>query len=167
MNDAFLETLKGETPPQTHNYIMASQIRSALPAILGALVLSTLCAIVAVALLKWRAEAQSRVFSERQKFCAAGELAACDLLRSACLKRSGEACVGLAETYIGAGPRRDAPEAARLLSEACEYRVIEGCLRAASLYVEGRDVPPDQDRARTLRKRACVLGDKGACARFP
>ena len=146
---------------------MITQIRQVLPAILGALVASLFCVAIAVGFVWWRADAQRRFLGERQRLCGQGEISACDLLRSACLKRSAEGCMALAETYLGPGPRHDGREGARLLGEACEYHAVDGCRRAALLYEEGRDAPPDRDRAADLRKRACALGDKALCLKGP
>lgn len=146
---------------------MITQIRGALPAILGALFASALCVGTAVGFLRWRAEAQQEILNERKGRCGHGDVAACDLLRSACLKRVGEACLALAESHLGSGPRHDAQEAVRLLTEACDHHVAEACRRAAALYKEGREVPVDRDRAAALMQRACTSGDKDACAKGP
>lgn len=146
---------------------MITQNRGALLAIGGALLASVLCVGIAVGFLKWRADAQLGILNERKLLCGRGELAACDLLRSACLKRIAEACLSLGESYLAPGPRHDGPEGARLLSEACDHHMVDGCRRAASLYAEGREVPPDPDRAAALMKRACALGDTAACAKGP
>jgi TPR repeat protein len=146
---------------------MITQIRGAIPAIVGALLASALCVGIAVGFLRWRADAQKEILSERKTRCSGGDAAACDLLRSACLKRVGEACVALAESHLASGPRHDGPEGARLLAEACDHHVIEACRRAASLYEEGREVPPERDRAAALMQRACTFGDKAACAKGP
>src|SRR5678815_2086394 len=100
---------------------MITQIRQVLPAILGAVLASAFCVVIAVGFLRWRADAQRRFLGERQRLCGGGDISACDVLRSACLKRSAEGCMALAETYIGPGPRHDGREGARLLAEACEY----------------------------------------------
>jgi TPR repeat protein len=146
---------------------MLTQVRGAVLAIGGALLASAVCVGIAVGLLRWREDAQRTILYERKGRCTSGDSAVCDLLRSACLKRSGEGCAALAEAHLAPGPRRDAREGARLFSEACDYHVVEGCRRAASLYAEGRDVPPDRDRAAALTKRACALGDTAACSKGP
>lgn len=138
-----------------------------LPAIFGALVVSALCVGTAVVFLRWRDEAQHRVVVDHKRLCAEGDRSACDVLRSACLKRSAEGCLALADTYLGAGPRHDAPEGARLLAEACDHNLVEACRRAADLYSAGRDVPEDSGRAAELRRRACALGDRGSCGTPP
>jgi len=146
---------------------MITQIRQVLPAILGALLASAFCVVIAVGFLRWRADAQRRVLEERQRRCGAGEISACDLLRSACLKRSGEGCLALAETYIEPGPRHEAREGARLLAEACEHHVVDACRRAALMYEEGGEVPLDHERAADLRKRACAFGERALCPKGP
>jgi TPR repeat protein len=146
---------------------MITQIRGALPAIGGAILASALCVGIAVGFLRWREDAQRQLLNERKGRCGRGDLAACDLLRSACLKRVGEGCLALAETYLAPGPRHDGPEGVRLLTEACDHHMVEACRRAALLYEEGRDVPLDRDRAAALLKRACTLGDATACAKGP
>jgi len=146
---------------------MITQIRGAVLAIGGALLASALCVGIAVGFLRWRADAQRELFIQRKERCGAGDLATCDLLRSACLKRIGEGCLALAEAYLAPGPRHDGPEGTRLLSEACDHHVVEGCRRAAALYEAGREVSLDRERAAALLKRACALGDAPACAKGP
>jgi len=135
-----------------------------LPAILGALLASALCVAIAVGFLAWRDATQHRLLVDRKKLCETGDRTACDLLRNACLKRSAEACLALADTYLGAGPRHDGAEGARLLAEACEHHLAEACTRAAALYTDGREVPADPGRASDLRQRGCALGDQAACS---
>jgi TPR repeat protein len=142
-------------------------LRSALPAILGAVLASLFSVLIAIGFLRWRADAQRRAISEHQRRCEAGDGAACDLLRSACMKRSPEGCVALGDVCLGPGPRHDPAEGARLISEACEYHFVEACRRAASLYDGIGEVAPDPDRARALRKRACSFGDESACTNGP
>jgi hypothetical protein len=146
---------------------MITQIRGAVLAIGGALLASAICVGIAVGFLRWREDAQRRILLERKDRCTAGDLAVCDILRSACLKRSGEGCLALAEAYLAPGPRHDGPEGARLLAEACDHHVVKGCRVAAVLYDEGREIPADRERAATLRKRACAFGDTEVCAKGP
>jgi TPR repeat protein len=146
---------------------MITQIRGPVLAIGGALLASALCVGIAVGFLHWRAGAQRQILLERKERCERGALQACDLLRSACLKRSGEGCLALAGAYLATGPRHDGPEGARLLAEACDHHIVEGCRRAASLYGEGREVPADLGRAAALLKHACALGDTAACSKGP
>ena len=134
-----------------------------LPAILGALGASALCVAIAVAFLRWRDDAQHRLLVERKSLCATGNSTACDQLRSACLKRSADGCLALADTYLSAGPRHDAVEGARLLTEACDHNLAEACRRASAIYADGRDIERDPERARSLRLRACTFGDKESC----
>jgi len=130
---------------------------------IGALALVVLSAAAAVVFLAWRASAQHDVLTGRAGKCRAGDAAACDSLRTACLKRSPEACELLAGAYLAEkGP--DPHEAVGLFEEACTYRGADGCFRAGSMVAAGQGVPKDASHARDLFTRGCSLGSADACA---
>lgn len=137
--------------------------RSALVPIAGAVLLTVLAVYGAIFFLQWRAARQRAFFEQNGEKCRKGEVSACDSLRSACRKRSGDACVTLADAHLVPGPAHDPREALRLLEEGCEYHQASACARAGTTYAEGRDVPRDPARAKDLLGRACALGDSVAC----
>jgi TPR repeat protein len=130
----------------------------------GAALAVALAIGVTLGFLTWRAGEQRRVLDLRGHKCAEGDVASCDDLRSACVKRSGDACVTLAEVHLAGGPRWDGAEGLRLLGDACTFRHAGACLRAGRAYLEGRIVTKDVARARPLLARGCELGAREACA---
>jgi len=137
--------------------------RSSLAPALGAAALAAVALVLSIGMLLWRSGAQRQVIDAETARCRNGDLAACDNLRSQCLKRSGESCTALAESILANNPQRDAHEALRLLNEGCDLRDRNACLRAASLLQAGTLLPPDAPTAARLRQRACTLGAPQAC----
>ena len=89
-------------------------------------------------------------------------MAACDALRSQCMKRSAEACESLAESLFRSN--RDTKDAMRLLAEACALSNRNACLRGGRRLLEGNGVPKDIAEATRLLDRGCTLGAREACA---
>jgi hypothetical protein len=134
-----------------------------MPAI-GALVGTILALGISVGFLVWRSGEQRRVLDDRTGRCVQGDRIACDQLQSACLKRSGDACVALADSRLAAGPSHDPDAGRRLLGEACEYRHREACLRGGRMSLEAEGARKDLPAARALLDRGCELGSHEACA---
>lgn len=126
--------------------------------------MTVLALLGSLGFLRWRASEQRRVLDDRSARCKNDDATACDFLRSACLKRSGDGCVALSEAYFAAGPNHDAREAVRLLGEACTYRSAAACVRGAKLQLSGDAVPKNPIEARSLLERGCELGDREACS---
>jgi TPR repeat protein len=124
-----------------------------------------LAVLGSIGFLEFRAKEEFRLFAARSTLCVQGTVAACDQLRSACVKRSGDACFALANAVLSPGPRHDAAEGVHLLTQACDLRHAAACERAATELMEGRDVPKDERAGRELRLRACKLGIRDACDR--
>jgi TPR repeat protein len=124
-----------------------------------------LAVLGSIAFLTFRAKEEFRVLGARSVLCVQGTVDACDQLRSACTKRSGDACFALANAVLSPGPRHDGPEGLRLLTQACDFRHAEACRRAGALLVEGREVPKDERAAEEFRVKACKLGLRDTCDR--
>jgi TPR repeat protein len=139
-------------------------LKSALLPIGGAVLAIVLALGGTLAFLTWRAGEQRRVLDRRSASCSGGDRTVCDELRGMCLKRSGDACVALAEAYLAAGPARDVAEGMRLLDEGCTYRHGAACLRAGRMRLDGVDVARDEDTARARLDRGCDLGARESCA---
>jgi TPR repeat protein len=110
--------------------------------------------------------------------CAGGDGAACyragklaveshddktgmELLRRGCDAGDGKSCTMLADCH---GLKREQlDEQVRLYQRACDLRDGAGCYPLARLYEQGRGVPADAARARTLYERGCALGDFMSC----
>jgi hypothetical protein len=131
--------------------------------VLGAVGVAIAALVLSIGVLVWRSGAQRQVIDAQTARCRNADLAACDNLRSQCIKRSGESCTALAESILASAAPHDIREAVRLLAEACELRDRNACLRAASLLAKGDGVPADPGRATQLRARACTLGATDAC----
>jgi TPR repeat protein len=119
---------------------------------------------VTVGFLTWRAGEQRRVLDLRGARCAEGDATSCEDLRSACVKRSGDACVTLADAHLRQGPHKDTAEGLRLLGDACTFRHGDACLRRGRAFLEGDPAERDVARARPLLERGCQLGAREACA---
>lgn len=131
---------------------------------LAAFALTVATVAISIAFLSWRGREQGRVLAAEEERCRRGESGSCDSLRSACIKRSADACVALARTYESSGALHDPAEAVRLLSEACVYHHASACLGAGRRYLEGNGVPQDLSQARSLLDRGCGFGAHEACA---
>lgn len=142
----------------------SSPLRAAALPIGGAILAVVLAISVTLGFLTWRAGEQRRVLDLRGAKCTGGDAASCDDLRSACVKRSGDACMTLAEAHLRKGPHRDAAEGLRLLGDACTFRHAGACLRAGRAHLDGELAQKDAARARTLLVRGCELGAREACA---
>ena len=53
--------------------------------------------------------------------------------------------------------------AAELANKACNGGLFDACGNLAGMYLEGRGVPKDLERARSLLQRACTGGIPRAC----
>jgi TPR repeat protein len=138
--------------------------RAGLYAAGGAVAFAVFALAGSMGFLRWRDSEQRRVLAERSDRCKNDDATACDALRQACLKRSGDGCVALSEAYFASGPNHDAREALRLLSEACTYRMTSACIRGAKLQLIGDTVPRNPIEARSLLERGCEFGDGEACS---
>ncbi len=138
-------------------------VRAALAPIAGAIGVTVLCVISAVIFLRWRGAEQHRALQISTTKCRGGDKEGCDTLRDACLKRSAEACVNLAEVYLSPGSNRDPQEGARLLGEACLHRNADACFRAGTMYAAGTDIPKNPAEAKDSFQRGCYLGNDKAC----
>jgi TPR repeat protein len=138
--------------------------RAGLTAAFGALAITAVALFGSMGFLRWRSAEQRRVLDDRSVRCKSNDIAACDLLRSACIKRSGDGCVALADAYAAPGPNHDPRESLRLLDEACTYRSADACLRAAKLQLAGGATPKNPIQARSLVERGCELGNAEACS---
>src|SRR5882672_9401971 len=107
--------------------------RSNIAPALGAAAVAVLAVVGAVVILVWRGGAQRDLLDAEMARCQQADMAACDALRSQCMKRSGEACESLAESLLRS--KRDAKDAMRLLSEACALSTRKACLRGGRLLL--------------------------------
>jgi hypothetical protein len=142
----------------------SGNVKTGVVAVGGAVLASALCVVFAIGIMTWRARAQRRALDDRSTSCERGTPADCDALRSICLKKSGDACAALADAELTPGARQDARDGVRLLTEACEYRHRDSCLRAGRLLLEGDVVPKDVASARALLDHGCEFGAHEACA---
>ncbi|MCA9668463.1 MAG: sel1 repeat family protein [Myxococcales bacterium] len=85
------------------------------------------------------------------------------LLTKACTSRHVGGCVALGELYQGRGRVGDLSAATVYFRRACLLGYGRGCAKLAEAYRTGRGVDADKRRARSLRERACKLGDRGSC----
>lgn len=127
---------------------------------LGAALITAGTIALSIGFLTWRGREQRRVLDARQAMCTRGDHGACDLLRGACLKRSADACVSLASSYLSSGPNQDMREGQRLLVDACVLHDGRACLRAGRMYLESNDLA----EARSMLDRGCDYGAHEACA---
>lgn len=127
---------------------------------LGAAIVTLGAISLSIGFLTWRGREQRRVLDARQTTCTRGDSRACDLLRGACLKRSADACVSLANSYLASGPNHDEREGQRLLGDACVLHDGRACLRVGRMYLEANDAA----QARTMLDRGCDYGAHEACA---
>ncbi|HVU04830.1 MAG TPA: hypothetical protein VHE30_23930 [Polyangiaceae bacterium] len=139
-------------------------VRAGILAGIGAALVAALAVAGAIWLLFVRTDEQRKFMAGRSDVCRRGELAACDALRSACAKRSGEACAALGSAYLAAGPRHDAMEALRAFEDGCSHHHVESCDLGGKLALAGTELPRDEARARKLLDHACELGKKDDCA---
>ena len=144
---------------------MASKnVRAGLLAGLGALLLTVLAIATAIWLLVFRTSEQERFMTARGKLCERGKTESCDALRSACEKRSGEACVALADAQLAPGPKHDVREALRLLDDGCTHHYGPACSRGGRVALSGTELPKDVPRAKDFLRRGCEIGQKDDCA---
>jgi hypothetical protein len=120
---------------------------------------------IAVAVSLWQSSAQREVLDARRGRCENGDAAACDGLRSLCLKRYGDACEALAQAILASPPdKRDNRDAMRFFGEACALRSRRACVTAARKLLDGDGVAKDPAEAKRLLARGCELGAREACA---
>jgi TPR repeat protein len=120
---------------------------------------------IAMGVALWQGSAQRQVLDAQQARCGKGDAAACDALRSLCLKRYGDACESLAEAMLASPTdKRDDRDAMRLLSEACDLHNRRACVRAARKLLDGDGVAKDAAGAKRFLERGCELGAKEACS---
>jgi hypothetical protein len=132
--------------------------------VLWALGTGVLAVVIAVGISLWQAGAQREVLDTQGARCEQGVAAACDTLRSLCLKRYGDACQALAGAILASPPpKQDVRDAMRLLSEACDLRSRDACVRAGRKLLDGDGVAKDPAEAKRLLDRGCELGAKEAC----
>ncbi len=111
---------------------------------------------------------EARAGEQYRKACAADEKDACAVLvlEKPCAGREG--CLSfsdLCSDYLAGYDVLAEPQFARAPCEkACKGGVGEACDNLADMFQEGFGVPRDVAQAAVLRKRACDLGDRDACA---
>jgi uncharacterized protein len=113
----------------------------------------------------------ARAGEQYKKACATGEKDACTALDldKPCAGHDG--CLDVADLcsdYLAGYEVLAEPSLARGPCEkACQGGVGEACDNLADMYQEGYGAPRDTAQAATLRRRACDLGDRDACAAQP
>src|SRR4051812_16967300 len=115
--------------------------------VLGAVGVAGGALVLSVAILVWRGGAQRQVLDAETARCRKADLAACDQLRSQCIKRSGESCTPPAESIPAPPAPPDTREAVRPPGEACELRARPACLRPSKPLGTGDGPPADLRRA--------------------
>jgi TPR repeat protein len=87
------------------------------------------------------------------------------LFKQGCDLGSARACTLYGSAFEHArGTPMDVPHAAALYGKACDAGFADGCNRLSTLYFEGRNgVGQDPARGIELLKKACKLGQGGAC----
>ena len=88
------------------------------------------------------------------------------LYERACNLGLARGCSALASELLdGHGVERDTDRALELLEESCrEAFDPSACFKLATIFEKGEVVDRDGVRARGFRRKACRLGNKGACA---
>ena len=91
------------------------------------------------------------------------------LLDRACQLRNPLACLNLGLASLrGDGGIPQEPALARALHlRSCELGLPVACARSAALINQGIGGPADREEAERLLRRACTLGDPGACEALP